>query len=448
MNFQEFKQAVIDQAKALGIAEYELYYQGAESTSVSVFQHSVDQFTASTAGGVCLRCLVGGKMGCASTESLTPEEANALVRRAADNAAVLESKEKVFLGEGGKEYQKVDRPNRPLPDTQQMIGAALSAQEQLYRAHPAVVDGSTTECVAEKNQIAIYNTKGLDLRYESSLSGLVVSAVVEREGEKSDDYQIKLGDLANLDTVALAKEAAEGAWNKLGGDSVPTGEYRVVFDPRAMSSLLGTFSAVFSSENTQKGLSRLAGREGQAIAAPCVTLLDDPFYPESPMPMPFDAEGSPTAKKAVIREGILNTLLYNLKTAHQAGVPTTGNASKSGYDTSVAVRPFTMYLAPGSLTRQELLQACGNGVYIDSLAGLHAGASPVTGDFSLQSAGFLIENGALTKRVRGFTVAGNFYDLLHRITALSDTVILPAATGSTAFGSPLVLVDSLSVAGK
>jgi PmbA protein len=95
-----------------------------------------------------------------------------------------------------------------------------------------------------------------------------------------------------------------------------------------------------------------------------------------------------------------------------------------------------------------LLEQAGNGVYINALGGLHAGANVISGDFSLQSAGFLIENGKKTKAVKSFTVAGNFFDLLRQITALSDTVKLPMATGSTNYGSPSVLVEGLSIAGK
>ena len=93
--------------------------------------------------------------------------------------------------------------------------------------------------------------------------------------------------------------------------------------------------------------------------------------------------------------------------------------------------------------RQSVLQ------YIDSVTGLHAGASAVSGDFSLQSAGFLIKDGKKTDEyVKSFTVAGNFYDLLKNITALGNKVVLPTALGSTAFASPAVLVEGLSIAGK
>ena len=215
-----------------------------------------------------------------------------------------------------------------------------------------------------------------------------------------------------------------------------------------MASLLSVFSSVFSAEAAQKGLSRLAQAEGTEIAAPTVTLVDDPFHPDSPMPIHFDAEGSPTHTKNVIENGRLNTLLYNLKTAALAGKTTTGNASKAGYDSPIGLRPFTMYLAPGSLTEEELLAKAGNGVYINALQGLHAGANPISGDFSLQSAGFLIENGVKTTAVKSFTVAGNFYTLLKNITAVADNVKLPHATGITAFGSPSALAEGLSIAGK
>ena len=448
MKFSEFKQLVIAKAEAMGIADYELYYQAAESTSVSAFQHSLNQFSASTEGGVCFRCIAGGKMGYASTESLEPAEAAAIVERAYDNALVLEAEEPVFLCEGGKEYAPLELKPYSLPSTEALIAKVLDTQERIYAADPAVIDGSSTQGISERNSIAIYNSKGLDLSYENNVAGLVVAAVVTNGKEKANDYQIKLGQLDTIDAETLTGKAAAAALRKLGGEVAPTGVYPVVFDPEAMSALLKTFSSVFSSEAAQKGLSRLASSEGQVIASEAVTLVDDPFHKDSPMPMNFDAEGCPTFRKNVIEAGVLKTLLYNLKTANLAGKQTTGNASKAGYSGSVAVSPFTMYLQGGQLTEEELLKKAGTGVYINSLSGLHAGANPITGDFSLQSAGFLIENGEKTTAVKSFTVAGNFYDLLKNITAVANNTQLPMAMGVTAFGAPSTLVEKLSIAGK
>ena len=448
MNFGAFKEAVIAQCECLGIADYELYYQAAESTSDSAFQHAQNQFTGSAEGGVCLRCLVDGKMGYASTEVMDPNKAAALVERCVDNAKTLESCDPEFLGEGGQSYAELTLQNYALPSTEKLIEKVLATQEAIYAADPAVIDGSSTQGIAERSEFAIYNSRGLDLHYENTVTGLVVAAVVTDGTEKANDYQIKLGQLDALDSETLTKKAAKTALGKLGGDVAPTGQYPVVFDPEAMSDLLQTFSSIFSSEVAQKGLSKFADQEGKVVAAPCVTIVDDPFHPENPMPINFDAEGSPTATKAVVESGVLNTLLYNLKTANKAGKKTTGNASKGGYDSPVAVRPFSMYLAGGDITEEELLRKAGNGVYINSLGGLHAGANPISGDFSLQSAGFLIENGVKTTAVKSFTVAGNFYELLKNITAVANNSHLPTAMGMTAFGAPTTLVEGLSIAGK
>ena len=445
MDFTTFKNLVIAHCEELGIADYELYYQAAESTSVSAFQHEINQFTSSTEGGICFRCIVSGKMGYASTEELSEEAAASIVARAADNASVLEAEEPVFLGEGGKTYAKLEREPYGMPATEALINKVLETQEQIYAANPAVIDGSSTQGIAERSITAIYNSRGLDLRSETTLAGLVVAAVVSNGKEMANDYQIKLGALDTIDTENLTKKAAETDLGKLGGDVAPTGQYPVVFDPEAMSDLLATFSGVFSAENAQKGLSKLADKEGKTVASQAVTLVDDPFHPESPVQRTFDAEGSPTFCKQIIEKGEFRTLLYNLKTANLAGKEPTGNASKAGYDSPVGIRPFTMYLAPGEITEEELLKKAGNGVYINSLGGLHAGANPVSGDFSLQSAGFMIENGKKTTAVKSFTVAGNFYDLLKNVTAVASNLELP---GMGSFGSPSVLVEGLSIAGK
>ena len=89
MDFQEFKTHVLARCGELGVTEYELYYQAAESVSCEAFQHEISEFKSSSEGGVCLRCVWNGRMGSASTEALTHEEAQSIVDRAVDNASVL-----------------------------------------------------------------------------------------------------------------------------------------------------------------------------------------------------------------------------------------------------------------------------------------------------------------------------------------------------------------------
>ena len=448
MDFNTFKEAVIAAAKDQGITEYELYYRVSESTSVETFRHEINEFSSALDGGMCFRCIVDGKMGYASTEELSEREAAGIVARAAGNAKILETEEQVFLGKGGQTYAPLELTPYELPTIEEMTQKALEGDQALYESDPAVTDGSAAGALTGRTAIAIYNSNGLDLSYENRSAAFLVAPVVTDGAEMANTYEPKTGPFAALDLNAMVSKAVTDAKSKLGADVAPTGAYPVVLAPKAMTSLLATFSGVFSSENVQKGLSKLGGRDGEKIAADMVTLVDDPFYKDSTMPIHFDAEGSPTRTKNVIENGVLKTLLYNLKTAAVAGKETTGNASKASYADSVGINPFTLYLAPGDMTEEELLKKAGNGVYVNFFGGLHAGANPISGDFSLQSAGFMIENGVKTRAVKSFTVAGNFYTLLGQITALSDTVELPGFGGMTAFGAPSVLVEGLTVAGK
>lgn len=446
MKYNAFKEAVVAAARERGIAEYELYYNAGEEVSVGVFKHEINEFSSYADGGVCFRCIVDGKMGYASTEELSEEQAASLVARAVDNAGTLETEEREYLAPGGLEYESLDLVPYALPTTEGLINTALKGERAVYDADSAVIDGSSAGAGSGTFKIAICNSNGLDLTYENATASYYAVSVVSNGKEMSDAFEVYVGSFEKLDVEKIAGKATEKALSMLDADVAPTGAYPVVFAPEAMSSLLETFSGIFSAENAQRGLSRLGGKEGEAIASDIVTLVDDPFHPESAMPINFDGEGSPTHKKNVIENGTFKTLLYNLKTAATAGVETTGNAARS-YNSTVGIRPFSMYIAPGDQTEEQILGEVGDGVYVTSLGGLHAGANVISGDFSLQSSGYMIEDGKKGRAVKSFTVAGNFYTLLKKITAVGSELEL-RSRGITSFSSPCVCVDGLTVAGK
>lgn len=452
MEYVEFKKIVTDEAKSLGLSDYELYYRTSESANVSAFKHEIKEFSSSLEGGVCFRCIVDGRMGYASAEELSEESARSLPRRARENAAVIETDEEEFLCDGTGEYSVPETRDGEMPEADKLIAASLAGQDALYAADPCVIDGSETQVVTFRDSVAISNSRGLDLSYENTASLAVSVAVVSDGKEMSDGFRVKGGAFEDLDVARLADEAVKEAKAKLVYEAAPTGSYPVVFSPSAFADLLGTYSSIFSAEAARKDLSRFKDAEGTVVASDVVTVVDDPFYKESLMPIGFDAEGSPAYTKNVIEAGVLKTLLYNLKSAAVLGKKTTGNASKSSYDSPVGVSPFTMYVAPGTLTADELLarasEGGGNAVYVDSLGGLHAGANQISGDFSLMSAGFMIEDGKKTRAVKSFTVAGNFYDLLKQIAAVANDIEIRSFGGITSFASPSVLVEGLTVAGK
>ena len=212
--------------------------------------------------------------------------------------------------------------------------------------------------------------------------------------------------------------------------------------------MLSAFVSAFSARSAQMGMSLLAGKEGEKIASDIVNITDDPMREGVSIQTNFDAEGVAAYRKSVVEGGVLKTLLHNRETAKKAGVESTGNASKGGYASPVAVSPYAFCLEAGDKSEEELFSMVGNGIYITELSGLHAGANAVTGDFSIQSAGFKIVDGKLGEAVKSFTIAGNFFELLKSIAALSDKVEVGVSGGFTTFGAPTVLIHNMSVAGK
>lgn len=214
------------------------------------------------------------------------------------------------------------------------------------------------------------------------------------------------------------------------------------------AAFLETFCDVFSSEAAQKGLSLLKGKEGESVAASMVTIYDDPLCEKAVFHSHFDDEGVASQKKTVVAEGVLETLLYNLKTAAKAGKTSTGNAYKASYGSKVTVAPTNFYIQPGEKTLCQLFEQMGKGLYVTDIMGMHAGANSITGDFSLEAKGFLVEDGKKGGPVELFTIAGNFFTLLKDIQEVGSDLQFDMPSGAGQIGSPSLLIGNLAVAGE
>lgn len=449
MNYQEFKTAVITAAKNAGLNDYELYCTESSSTSVEAVKTELKAFSTSSSLGVCFRCIVNGHLGYASTQDLTAEEASLLVERAMENASSIEKEEPAFLHKTGDHYQTLTKAPHEAPSSSALIEYALSLQNKLLSADARVLDNSETSCATQTSFRALCNSNGLDLSERSAFDYAYSSAIVSDGTSMYDGFGIGVGALDRISQETIVRDAVEEAVSNIGYTSVPSGKYTIVFSGRVIANLLSAYASVFSAEAAQKGLSLLAGKEGSEIAAKNVTLTDDPLYQDAVTPCTFDAEGAATYRKNVIEQGRLTTLLHNLATAAKAGVKTTGNAYKVSYASSVDIRPYSFYLNPGDASPEELFTEVGNGITVTSVEGLHAGANPISGDFSLSSGGYRIENGKKAGPIKNFTVSGNFFTLLKEIEQIgNDLTFQRAVLGSCRCGSPSVLVRNMTVAGK
>ncbi len=450
METRKFIEKLFARAAEKGLHECEVYFESGSSFSASVFKGEIVDYSVSDAAGLGFRALVNGKMGYASTQALDDDAIEMLIGAAKTNAELIGSEDKQFMYAGGAEYAKLDIYSEAVVKVTaaEKLRLAREMEEKALAADKRIEQVENCGVFSESRQITIVNTKGLDASYEGNIMGGYLAPVAKEDGEVSSSFKLFLtADPASCDVDAMIAEAVSEATDGLKWEQAASGSYPVILRWDAMTSVLWKFSGVFSADSAQKGMSLLKGREGEMIAAACVTIVDDPHRAKTAGSMPFDGEGVPTYKKEIVKDGVLTTLMHNMMTAHKQGVATTANASRASYSSPVGVSPSNFYIAPGENDLDALMREMGDGLLITSLQGLHSGANEISGDFSLSAHGYLVKDGARAGAVRQITVAGNFYELLKDIRAVGDDLKFGSASSSS-FASPSVLVKKLSVAGK
>jgi len=442
MNFIEIKEIISAACKKHSVEEYEVFYTVGEDISAETLKDEVSAFSSGESAKVYFRCLVDGHMGYSSGNCFDAEELEDMVVSARDNAKVIENDDVVMIFKGSESYAKTTAPEPVIVNAGELKNKALELQKATYATDSSVVDGTQSIAMSFRNEIYLYNSHGLELSNRVGMSGCYVVAVVNKDGEARDNFEFA-ENINSEDAAKLPAKAVQGALDKIGATEIPTGKYDVVIDGTQMRSLLAAFSSAFSAKNALLGMSRLAGKEGEKIAADIVTITDDPMREGCPVQTPFDDEGVATYKKTVVEGGVLKTMLYDLTTAIKTSKETTGNGRRGGN-----IAPYNFGICAGNETLDELFAKVGDGIYVTGVKGLHAGANAITGDFSVESEGFLIKDGKKAGPIKSFTVAGNFFELLKNIYSLSNEVKWGIPGGFTVFGSPDVLIKDMSVAGK
>lgn len=447
MDVRSFARELFVQGSALGFGDMEVYASSRNQFRVGVFKSEIDSYTLAESRGLMFRGLINGKMGYSFTENFAAEGIEALLKDALANADIMDSDEgeEIFTGAAPAEYALVDAFSAQLTEVVagEKIAWVKDVEKQAYaldnRVFTAQVSVGDTA-----GETLIMNSRGLELRHRDNFAAGYISAVVKEGQDTKQSYAfVAARDFSRFDAAKVAKEAVEEALSLLGAAPVTSGSYPVVLRKDVAQAFLSTFASSFSADAAQKGMSLLKGKVGQRIMSDIVTIVDDPHLAERPNAAPFDAEGFPTRKKAVVEAGILNTLLHNQKTAKKDGSASTGNAHKAAYNAPVGVAPSNFYIAPGRHSFQELLTQMGEGLVITSIQGTHAGANPVSGDFSLSAYGYLVSGGQVARPVNQITIAGNFLAMLSDVRAVADDLDF----GVGAIGAPSLYIGSLAVSG-
>jgi PmbA protein len=286
------------------------------------------------------------------------------------------------------------------------------------------------------------NSHGFVGEYRRSYCSVAAVPIAQDDKGMQRDYWYSVArSLAKLDSAEqVGKEAARRTLRRLGARKVKTAHVPVVLDPMVAGSILGHIFEGVNGDSVYRGESFLAGKLGEKIAGPNVTIVDDGTMPGGFGTSPFDGEGIPTRRTLVIENGILKSYLLNTYTAKKLGLETTANASR-GLAGTPGIGPGNYFLEPGTKTQNQIIADIKDGLYVTEFLG--HGANLVTGDYSRGASGIWIVNGELAYPVEEITVAGNLKDMFCNISEIGSDLEF---RGSVA--SPTIRIDGLTVGGE
>ena len=321
-----------------------------------------------------------------------------------------------------------------------MERAALAADPRIAGVEPAVYADSA-------ERVAIVSSTGVAGEFESSSAYAYLQALAEGDGGRETGLGFGLArGPAGLDPVAIGVEGAERAASMIGAGKPASRSCPVVLDPTVAASFAGLIGSTLGADAVQRGRSPFAERLGEEFSNGALALRDDGLDPDGPASSPFDGEGIPRRRTALIEEGRLQTYLYDTYTARRAGASSTGNAGRGGYRSQPSVSTSNLIVASGLLSLEELFGEAEEGIYVTDVAGLHSGVNPVSGAFSVGASGRAIRGREPAEPVREFTIAGDLVSMLRAVSAAgADPRWIPFG-GSVR--TPSLLIGEMTIGGS
>lgn len=439
---------VLERVAALGGWQVEAYAERSTSRRVKVYDGEVEELTAARRKGVGVRVFRDGAMGYASSSDTSPAALDALVRRAVALAGAADADEHRVLPGAAPAPADVHcyDPRAATVRDEQRIAAALQVEAAARAADPRVKTVEDAVYADAEGDVFLASSSGRRGSYRVSQSHAFAYVLAEADGQVETGMSSTVGRaLPHLDPAACGAEAAQRACRLLGARKCPSMHATVVLDPFVAASFFGVVSSALAADAVQKGRSLFAGRVGQPVAGELLSLTDDGTHPEGLDSAPFDGEGTPTRRTPVITDGVLQGFLHDAYTAHREGCESTGNGSRGSYQAPPSVRPSNLLVEGPSTPVDDIVAAVERGVLVTAAVGVHSGANPVSGEFSVGISGVLIESGRLTTPVREVTLAGDIIGMLGRVVALGDDARW-APGGSVR--TPSVALDGMAVGGE
>ncbi len=452
MDLESLATDVVKLAMKGGASDAEVVVREGDEFSVNVRMGQVETLKESGSRALGLRVFLGRRAASSSTSDLTADGIRQLVEGALSLAKVTEEDPFNGLPETSEfgsiesdlhlHYDDVYSLEGP-----QRIDWARRAEAAALAADPRITNSDGGSFDAATGRKVQANSRGFLGSYRSSYAGVSAAPLaVDTNGQmQRDGWWSSARRLADIESPeSVGKEAARRTVRRLGARRVPTQRVPIVFAPEVARSLIGSVFDAASGDSIWRHASFLAGKLGEQIAAPTLTIVDDntmllPTGVGGFGTSPFDGEGLPTRRTIVVEGGVLRNYMLNTYTARKLGMKSTHNASR-GLAGTPGIGCGNLYLEPGTLTPEEIIASVPAGLYVTSLMGF--GTNIVTGDYSRGAAGLWIENGQLTHAVEEVTIAGNLAEMLSNVTAIGSDLVF---RGSVA--SPTLRIDGMTIAG-
>jgi PmbA protein len=448
VNLDDAARRSVEAAIAAGATDAEAWVEEGVSRRVRVYDGEVESLSDAGGRGVGVRAFVDGRSGYAYGTDLSEPGIQEVARAARGAAEAADPDEHGGLPEelGTTSIEGLASSAMGGWSTERKVELTL-AVERAARRRPGVTQVENAVYSDAEGSVALANSRGFAAGYDATQAWAYASAFAGEGADLMTGMGVDLGrDPGALDPDAIGGEAAERALALVGARQPESRRCPVVLDAFVAASFIGFIGSMLSADAVQRGRSLFAGREGDEIADPALALADDATDPEGPASAPFDGEGSPSRRTALIEGGRLSSFLFDVRTARRGGRDTTGNASRGSYRTPPAVGATNLVLEPGGRSLDELFREAGEGLYVTDVAGLHSGVNPVSGTFSVGASGRLIEGGEPGGPVRELTIASDLVAMLQAVRAVGAEARWLPLGGS--IKAPPILIGEMAVSGS
>ena len=416
---------------------YEIYIDETKTIQLDSLKEELNFAKQEIELGLAVRIIKDNKQGFAFTSNMDKIAETGL--KAIENAKLTKNDENYAFAEVEKVKDVKGVYDKKFDDL------SLDESVELLKNTISVASDSRCEITgsgfsASGGKSLIINSNGVSIENEGTGFNLGLSVMLQNGEEIATAYNSESSRFLDVDGEKLANEVCALAKNSINAKAIETGDYDVVLDYYAATGLLQTFLGAFNGENVSRGRSILKDKLNQKIVTSNLTITDNPLLEKGLLTSKCDGEGSVSQKIDLIKDGNLNSFIYDIYTANKENMKTTSNGLRGSYLSSPMISPTNLEF---KFNEMKDLSEIDNGVLTTSVLGAHT-ANPISGDFSVEANNaFKIENGELTESIKKAMISGNIFELMKSVEGIKSEI--------KQYGSyiiPKLLVHNLRVVGQ